>query len=175
MRAIAIEGSGKDARLVVGDAARPELRAGELRIAVAATAVNRADLMQRRGLYPPPPGASPILGLECAGEIAELGSALRTQSAWQPGDRVMALLAGGGYAEQVAVDAGPAATHQLGEADQHERRRRDGQPGGGEALRLALRDARGSGARDGQSGAAPARAPGGISAAMAAAAAVSAL
>ena len=103
MKAIAIEGQGKDARLVPGDAPRPELRAGELRIAVAATAVNRADLMQRRGLYPPPPGASPILGLECAGRVLELGPGA---TGFAVGDRVMALLAGGGYAEEACVDAG---------------------------------------------------------------------
>jgi putative PIG3 family NAD(P)H quinone oxidoreductase len=74
-----------------------------LRIRVAATAVNRADLLQRQGLYPPPPGASGLLGLECAGEVAEVGSAV---SGWSPGDRVMALLAGGGYAEEAVVDAG---------------------------------------------------------------------
>jgi tumor protein p53-inducible protein 3 len=103
VKAIAIEGQGKDARLVPGDAPRPELRAGEVRIAVAATAVNRADLMQRRGLYPPPPGASPILGLECAGRILEVAPGV---TGFAPGDRVMALLAGGGYAEEACVDAG---------------------------------------------------------------------
>jgi putative PIG3 family NAD(P)H quinone oxidoreductase len=78
---------------------------GALRIRVAATAVNRADLLQRQGLYPPPPGASDILGLECAGEVAEVADDV---SGWQPGDRAMALLAGGGYAEEVVVDAGSA-------------------------------------------------------------------
>ena len=105
MKAIAIEGQGKDARLVLGDTPRPELRAGELRIAVAATAVNRADLMQRRGLYPPPAGASPILGLECAGRVLEVAPGV---SGFAVGDRVMALLAGGGYAEETCVDAGSA-------------------------------------------------------------------
>jgi len=103
MRAIQIVGEGKDARLVPGEAAKPELRAGEVRIAVAATAVNRADLMQRRGLYPPPPGASPILGLECAGVVTEVGPGA---AGFARGDRVMALLGGGGYAEEVCVDAG---------------------------------------------------------------------
>jgi putative PIG3 family NAD(P)H quinone oxidoreductase len=105
VKAIAIEGQGKDARLVLGDTPRPELRAGELRIAVAATAVNRADLMQRRGLYPPPAGASPILGLECAGRVLEVAPGV---SGFAVGDRVMALLAGGGYAEETCVDAGSA-------------------------------------------------------------------
>jgi len=103
VKAIQIVGSGKDAQLVLGDAPAPELRAGEVRIRVAASAVNRADLMQRRGLYAPPPGASPILGLECAGVVREVAPGV---TAFQPGDRVMALLGGGGYAEEVAVDAG---------------------------------------------------------------------
>jgi putative PIG3 family NAD(P)H quinone oxidoreductase len=72
---------------------------------VRATAVNRADLLQRQGLYPPPPSASAVLGLECAGEVIEVGSDVR---GWQPGDRAMALLAGGGYAEEATVHAGSA-------------------------------------------------------------------
>lgn len=75
---------------------------GQVRIDVAATAVNRADLLQRRGMYPPPPGASDILGLECSGTIGELGAGV---TGWSIGDRVCALLAGGGYAEQVVVPA----------------------------------------------------------------------
>ena len=70
---------------------------------VHATAVNRADLLQRRGLYPPPKGASPILGMEVAGEILEVGA--NCGSRWQPGQRVIALLAGGGYAEKAAFPA----------------------------------------------------------------------
>jgi putative PIG3 family NAD(P)H quinone oxidoreductase len=103
VKAIQVVGQGKDARLVLGEAPKPELRAGEVRIQVTATAVNRADLMQRRGLYPPPPGASPVLGLECAGTITELGAGV---TGFSRGARVMALLPGGGYAEEVAVDAG---------------------------------------------------------------------
>lgn len=103
MKAIAIVGQGRDARLELADAPRPELRAGEVRIAVVATAANRADVMQRRGLYPPPPGASSILGLECAGRVLEVAPDVRGVA---PGDRVMALLAGGGYAEEACVDAG---------------------------------------------------------------------
>jgi len=72
-------------------------------VAVAATAVNRADVMQRQGHYPPPPGASETLGLECAGSIAAVGEGV---DGWAPGDRVCALLTGGGYAELVAVPAG---------------------------------------------------------------------
>lgn len=80
----------------------PELGPGQVRLDVAATAVNRADLLQRRGLYPPPPGASDILGLECSGVISELGEGV---TEWNIGDRVCALLVGGGYAEQVVVPA----------------------------------------------------------------------
>jgi putative PIG3 family NAD(P)H quinone oxidoreductase len=77
--------------------------AGEVLIRVRATAVNRADLMQRAGNYPPPPGASDIIGLECAGELVAIGDGV---DGAQVGDRVMALLSGGGYAELVAVPAG---------------------------------------------------------------------
>ncbi|MEE8558545.1 MAG: alcohol dehydrogenase catalytic domain-containing protein, partial [Myxococcota bacterium] len=86
-----------------GDAPEPSLSPGEIRIRVHSTAVNRADLLQRRGLYPPPPGASEILGLECAGVVEAVGEG-RTE--WREGERVMALLPGGGYAEQVVVHAG---------------------------------------------------------------------
>jgi putative PIG3 family NAD(P)H quinone oxidoreductase len=76
---------------------------GEVVIDVAASGVNRADLMQRQGLYPPPPGAPPYPGLECSGRVRAVGAAV---TGWRPGDQVCALLAGGGYAEQVAVPAG---------------------------------------------------------------------
>jgi len=72
-------------------------------IDVVASAVNRADILQRQGFYPPPPGASEILGLECSGRIAAVGAAV---DGWHVGDDVCALLAGGGYAERVAVPAG---------------------------------------------------------------------
>ncbi|HEX2833879.1 MAG TPA: NAD(P)H-quinone oxidoreductase [Thermoanaerobaculia bacterium] len=91
--------------LVLEDVPRPELGANDLRIAVRATAVNRADLLQRAGHYPPPPGASPLLGLECAGIVTELGANVVN---WKIGDRAMALLPGGGYAEEVVVHAGSA-------------------------------------------------------------------
>ncbi len=105
MRAILVESPGKESRLVLGEVPAPELGPGEIRIRVAATAVNRADLMQRLGMYPPPPGASEILGLECSGTVVELGEGV---SGWSPGDRVMALLPGGGYAEEVVVHAASA-------------------------------------------------------------------
>jgi putative PIG3 family NAD(P)H quinone oxidoreductase len=105
MKAIVVEAPGDETALRIAELPPPALGPGGLRLRVAATAVNRADLMQRRGLYPPPPGASEILGLECAGEVIEVGAGV---SGWRPGDRAMALLAGGGYAEEVVVDAGSA-------------------------------------------------------------------
>ncbi len=99
MKAIQVEGD----KLVWTGTAAPAPGVGEVHIRVHATAVNRADLVQRSGGYPPPPGASPILGLECAGEILAVGEGV---SRFNPGDRVCALLAGGGYAEQVVVPAG---------------------------------------------------------------------
>lgn len=78
----------------------PSLGEGEVRVAIAGAGVNRADLLQRRGLYPPPPGASKIIGLECAGTIVEIGTGIGDLAI---GDRVMALLAGGGYATETVV------------------------------------------------------------------------
>jgi putative PIG3 family NAD(P)H quinone oxidoreductase len=103
VRAIRVEGKGAEARLVLGEAPDPKPGPGELRIRVAATALNRADLLQRRGLYPPPPGASEILGLECSGIVDDVGEGV---SGYRSGDRVMALLPGGGYAELAVVHAG---------------------------------------------------------------------
>lgn len=79
----------------------PTLDVGQVRIKVAAAGLNRADLLQRAGLYPPPPGVTEILGMECSGVIAEVGSG----TAWTVGDRVCALVAGGAMAEEVVVDA----------------------------------------------------------------------
>lgn len=83
----------------------PDLSPGDedVLIEVAATAVNRADLLQRRGFYPPPPGASDIIGLECSGTVSAVG---RTVTRWKVGDQVCALLSGGGYATQVVVPQG---------------------------------------------------------------------
>ena len=105
MKAILVDSSGAAPVLRLGEAPAPELLPGALRIRVAATAVNRADLLQARGLYPPPPGASELLGLECAGEVIAVGEGV---AGWRTGDRAMALLSGGGYAEEVVVDAGSA-------------------------------------------------------------------
>ncbi|MGI8761907.1 MAG: NAD(P)H-quinone oxidoreductase [Jatrophihabitantaceae bacterium] len=103
MRAVVVREPGGPEVLQVQDVPDPQPAAGEVIVNVAATAVNRADLLQRQGNYPPPPGAPPYLGLECSGTIAELG---RDVGGWKVGDEVCALLSGGGYAEQVAVPAG---------------------------------------------------------------------
>lgn len=105
MRAVLVRNEGSDATLEVGEADSPPLGRSELRIGIHAFALNRGDLMQRQGMYPPPAGASSILGLECAGEVTEVGSEV---SGWSAGDRAMALLAGGGYAEETVVHAGSA-------------------------------------------------------------------
>jgi tumor protein p53-inducible protein 3 len=105
MKAIVFDAPGKEDVLHIGEASQPLLGPEDIRIDVRATAVNRADLLQRQGMYPPPPGASPILGLECAGEVIEVGS---DAAGWRIGDRAMALLAGGGYAQEVVVHHGSA-------------------------------------------------------------------
>jgi putative PIG3 family NAD(P)H quinone oxidoreductase len=103
MRAVlAPEPGGPDA-LVVLDRPTPVAAAGEVLIEVVAAGINRADIAQREGHYPPPTGASDVLGLEVSGRIAALGDGVRS---WAVGDEVCALLAGGGYAEVVAVAAG---------------------------------------------------------------------
>src|SRR5438067_6010777 len=103
MRAIVFDQPGDESVLHLGEAPRPSMGPDDLRLRVRATAVNRADLLQRQGFYPPPPGASSILGLECAGEIIEVGSRVPD---FRPGQRVMALLPGGGYAEEAVVHRG---------------------------------------------------------------------
>src|SRR3954470_7154851 len=103
MRAVTMRGNGGPEVLGVGEAEDPIAGPGEVIVAVVAAGVNRADLMQRQGNYPPPPGTSPILGLECSGTIVALGAGV---DGWSVGDPCVALLAGGGYAERVAVPAG---------------------------------------------------------------------
>jgi putative PIG3 family NAD(P)H quinone oxidoreductase len=103
MRAVFCREPGGPEVLELREVPDPSPAEGEVVIAVAASAVNRADLMQRQGHYPPPPGASDILGLECSGTVSAVGSGV---ARWQVGDRVCALLSAGGYAEQVAVPAG---------------------------------------------------------------------
>lgn len=105
MKAILIEKPGDESVLKLGECPDPAPGPAYLLINVKYAALNRADLMQRQGFYPPPPGASPILGLECAGEVAAIG---REVSGWRVGDRAMALLPGGGYAEKAVVNYGSA-------------------------------------------------------------------
>jgi NADPH2:quinone reductase len=100
---IDIAESGGPEVLVLAEGPRPEPGPGEVLIKVAAAGINRPDIMQRQGVYPPPPDASPILGLEVAGQIAALGQNAAT---WKIGDTVCALTNGGGYAEYVAVPQG---------------------------------------------------------------------
>src|SRR5215210_4991378 len=116
MKAITMSGSGGPDVLTWTDVPDPEPGTGEVLVEVVATAVNRADLLQREGHYTPPPGASPYLGLECSGRIAELGPDVE---GWAVGDDVCALLSGGGYAEKVAVPAGQLLPVPKGVTVQH--------------------------------------------------------
>jgi len=104
MRIVEVRAPGGPEQLVVGQAPVPEPSRGEVLIKVAASGLNHADIYQRQGNYPPPPGASPILGMEVSGTISRLGALCDPR--WKIGDRVCVLLAGGGYAEYCAVPAG---------------------------------------------------------------------
>lgn len=103
MRQIVVEIPGGPEVMKVVEGPRPEAGGGEVLIRVRAAGVNRADLLQRAGKYPPPADASPLLGLEVAGEIAAVGEGV---TAWKAGDAVCSLTHGGGYAEYVVVPAG---------------------------------------------------------------------
>lgn len=98
MRAVIAQNS----KPVIVDLPTPETRPNEALIRVKATALNRADLLQVRGMYPPPPDAPDTLGMELAGEIVSLGSEVKN---YHVGDHVMAVVGGGGYAEYAAVSA----------------------------------------------------------------------
>ncbi len=100
MKAIGVKKENKKSTLILENVPDVIYSSEEVLVDIKATAVNRADLLQAQGLYPPPPGESEILGLEMAGVISKLGNAVQ---GWSIGDRVMALLPGGGYAQQVAV------------------------------------------------------------------------
>ncbi len=106
MLAIGMNTFGEAEVLELVEMPEPLLKKGHVRVRVLATALNRADLLQRKGVYPPPQGESEILGLEMAGEVIELGEGV---DEWRVGDLVCALLPGGGYAEQVVVPAGMLA------------------------------------------------------------------
>jgi putative PIG3 family NAD(P)H quinone oxidoreductase len=103
MHAIVVTQPGDADVLAWHEVEDPSITADEVLVRVAAAGVNRADLLQRQGHYPPPPGASTLLGLEVSGTVAAVGA---TATGWRVGDEVCALLAGGGYAEYVAVPAG---------------------------------------------------------------------
>ncbi|PWU53069.1 NADPH:quinone oxidoreductase [Micromonospora globispora] len=103
MHAITIQKPGGPEALVWAEVPDPEPGPGEVIVDVRASAVNRADLLQRQGQYPPPPGAPAYPGLECSGVVASIGPEV---TGWEVGQEVCALLAGGGYAERVAVPAG---------------------------------------------------------------------
>ncbi len=103
MHAIVITAPGEPGVLQWMEVPDPQPGPGEVLIDIAATAVNRADLMQRQGFYPPPPGAPAYPGLECSGRVGAIGPGV---TGWRVGDEVCALLSGGGYAERVAVPAG---------------------------------------------------------------------
>jgi putative PIG3 family NAD(P)H quinone oxidoreductase len=103
MKAVILNGTGDPSVIGLGEAPDPTLQPGEVLIEVTAAGVNRADLQQRQGNYPPPAGASEILGMEVSGTIAAVGDGV---DLWSVGDACVALLAGGGYAERVAAPAG---------------------------------------------------------------------
>ena len=102
MRAITISEPGEADVLVPADVPAPTVGPGQVLVDVVAAGVNRADVMQRKGFYPPPPGASEVLGLEISGRVAEVGEGVE---GWQVGDEVCALVDGGGYAEHTVVPA----------------------------------------------------------------------
>ena len=102
--------------LALGEVEKPAVGASDVLIEVKAAGLNRADLVQRAGAYPPPPGASKIMGLEVSGEVVEIGTNV---SRWKVGDRVCALLAGGGYAEFAAVDEGSVLSIPAGMSFEH--------------------------------------------------------
>lgn len=103
MKAVMIE---NDRSLSWRDVPDPIIKSGEVLVKVEAAALNRADLLQRAGDYPPPPGCPEWMGLEIAGTIAEIGEDVKAEGKWQVGDKVCALLGGGGYAEYAAVPSG---------------------------------------------------------------------
>lgn len=103
MRAVIAREPGGPEVLEVVEVDTPDVGEGEVLVQVAAAGVNRADLLQRQGNYAPPPGATSVLGLECSGTVAAVGTGVED---WSEGDECVALLSGGGYAEYVAVPAG---------------------------------------------------------------------
>src|SRR6202790_3242382 len=105
MKAVVVEKPGDENALKLAEVPEPSIKPDEILIRVHAAGVNRADLLQRQGFYPPPPGASEIIGMEVAGEVVALGDSVK---GWKVGDRAMALIPGGGYAEKAAAHYGSA-------------------------------------------------------------------
>jgi len=105
MKAVLAEKPGDENVLQLREVADPALKPDEILIRVRAAGLNRADILQRQGFYPPPPGASEIIGMECAGDVVAIGTAV---TGWAIGERAMALLPGGGYAEMAAAHHGSA-------------------------------------------------------------------
>src|SRR3954469_20030042 len=103
MKAIAVENPGPEYRLVLHEIHAPHPGTGQVLIKVSAAGLNNDDLLQARGKYPPPPGASPVLGMEVSGIVAEVGENVTDR---KPGEQVCALLPGGGYGEYAVADAG---------------------------------------------------------------------
>src|ERR1700726_1698511 len=100
MKAIIVEKPGDESALKLAEVPDPKIKPGELLIRVRAAGLNRADILQRQGFYPPPPGASEIIGMEAAGKVIAVGARVK---GWKVGEGAMALLPGGGYAEKAAV------------------------------------------------------------------------
>jgi putative PIG3 family NAD(P)H quinone oxidoreductase len=105
MKAVIVEKPGDENALKLGDVPDPAIKPDEILIRVRGAGVNRADILQRQGFYPPPPGVSEIIGMEVAGEVVGVGTAVK---GWQIGDRAMALIPGGGYAEKAVAHYGSA-------------------------------------------------------------------
>lgn len=103
MRAVIVETPGDVAALTIGEVDRPAVGAGEVLVRTVASGVNRADVLQRQGHYPPPPGVTDIIGLEASGVVAEVGEGVER---WKERDEVVALLSGGGYAEYFVAPEG---------------------------------------------------------------------
>lgn len=100
MQAILVKSPGDAEQMYLGEAPTPSPKAQEILVKVHATALNRADTLQRRGMYPPPAGASEILGMEISGEVIEIGAEV---THWKQGDKVFGLLSGGGYATHASI------------------------------------------------------------------------
>ncbi len=111
MRAVVVTEPGSPENLTIAEVADVAAGPGEVLVRVVAAGVNRADLLQRQGFYPPPPGISDVIGLEVSGRVEALGEGV---TGWEVGDEVVALLAGGGYAELAVVPAGQCCRPPVG-------------------------------------------------------------